>query len=81
MEFVVEPAPPKAKGSDSVVVFVVDCSGSMGVTEELPRGFQLFKLKTPSQQRRDKELEELKAFNTDNSYQYLPKQHKDQVVS
>jgi len=79
IEFVVEPAPVKTADS-SIVMFVVDCSGSMSVTEELPKGFQLFQLKSASQKQRDKALEELKAFNTDNSYQYLPNQRRDQVV-
>lgn len=40
-------APPVKKQSidDSLVVFVVDVSGSMCVTEETPKGFGLFQVR------------------------------------
>lgn len=59
---------------NSIVVFVVDISGSMTVTTEIPKGFGLFAVQTGGQKsKRMLEEEELmKSLNPEGYNQFIP---------
>jgi uncharacterized Zn finger protein (UPF0148 family) len=60
--------------NSGVVIFCVDFSGSMTVSEEVPLGFGLFQLQ---KDRRDKEKELFSQFTQDASEQWMPRQRRD----
>lgn len=84
LDYVLAPPEPKKK-DDSLVVFVIDVSGSMAVTSEIPKGFGLFQLNTKegrmSKAKKDKTKSALEGFDAEGD-QYLPGQRRDvQYVS
>lgn len=74
-DYLLEPAEQSGgKQDDSLVIFCVDTSGSMCVSDEVPKGFGLFQLQTGEQSDADKERQDLLAQFGDGSYQHLPSQ-------
>lgn len=79
------PPPAVDKGDeDGLVVFVLDVSGSMCVTSEIPKGFGLFQVQTGGHKSSRMQEEEamLKEMNPEGFHQYIPGQRRDiQYVS
>eukprot|EP00761_Pharyngomonas_kirbyi_P008423 gb/GECH01008434.1/.p1 GENE.gb/GECH01008434.1/~~gb/GECH01008434.1/.p1 ORF type:complete len:1012 (+),score=312.14 gb/GECH01008434.1/:1-3036(+) len=63
------------QNSPGLLIFVADISGSMGVTTEVPKGFDLVSVRgTEYQQERERELQ---ALNVEGASQYMPGQRTD----
>lgn len=70
-EYLLTPAPKKeiGMGDDAgLTVFVVDTSGSMNVTTEIPAGFGLFQLQIPKKDDADEDLAREMARQYNNQY-------------
>lgn len=70
-EYLLTPAPEKVIGmgdSAGLTIFVVDTSGSMNVTTEIPAGFGLFQLQIAKKQDADEELAREMARQYNNQY-------------
>eukprot|EP01125_Pyxidicula_operculata_P017748 TRINITY_DN6254_c0_g1_i1.p1 TRINITY_DN6254_c0_g1~~TRINITY_DN6254_c0_g1_i1.p1 ORF type:complete len:945 (-),score=192.51 TRINITY_DN6254_c0_g1_i1:14-2848(-) len=81
LDYLLEPASVHSEdaNSNSLVVFVVDISGSMTCTTEIPSGFGLFQVQTGGKKTaRMKEQEELmNLLNPDGLNQHIPGQRRD----
>mmetsp|Transcript_14797 Transcript_14797/g.16430 ORF Transcript_14797/g.16430 Transcript_14797/m.16430 type:complete len:851 (-) Transcript_14797:59-2611(-) len=81
MDYMLKPAPIKKRQDDKTVIFVVDTSGSMCVTSEIPKGFGLFQLNTKDG-RKVKSKKDMSSLNTEGASQYAPGEKRDvQYVS
>lgn len=70
-EYLLTPAPEKVIGmgdSAGLTIFVVDTSGSMNVSTEIPAGFGLFQLQIPKKQDADEDLAREMAQQYNNQY-------------
>lgn len=70
-EYLLTPAPEKVIGmgdSAGLTIFVVDTSGSMNVTTEIPAGFGLFQLQIQKKQDADEEMAREMARQYNNQY-------------
>lgn len=72
-EYILSPPSINENNEDEKLIFVVDVSGSMNVTTEIPPGFGLFKLQIQKNDPDSKIAHDL----AQDGYQYLPKEKRD----